>query len=188
MKNPDSNPTNGDNGAPKEGIGQVRELIVGNQIREIESRFGLTEERIVKETVEMRDDIRRRFDTLEHFIKHEAGALNGRVGDESKHRKEADQRLGEESKQNISRIEERLARLEEQSAARDHELRQLILDECKKLSEEIRQKHEDVTTQLRNESRQLRAAKTDRSTLASLLTDMALRLDGPPPSEDEKKA
>lgn len=168
-------------------IDEVRELLFGTQIHDLESRFRLTEDRLLKETAEMRDDIRRRFDTLEQFIKKEVEALSGRHSSESAERKETVQRLAKDLKESGAEFTEKLAQLGQQSTAREHEVRQLVLDEAKKLTEEIRQKHEDVTTQLRHEAQELRSAKADRSTLATLLTDLAVRLNNGSPEKAARK-
>ena len=186
MKNPAPAPAAPENSTEPAAGGnmeQVRELLFGTQIRDLESRFRLAEERILKETAEMRDDIRRRFDTLEHFIKKETQELGSRLDGEMAERRDATAEL----KQTAAALEERVARLDQHTATHERELRQLILEEVKKLSEEIRTKHEDVTTQLRNETRELRGAKADRATLGSLLADMAIRINGGTPAPDGAK-
>ena len=56
------------------------------------------------------------------------------------------------------------------------DLRQQMLDVQKSLDDELRRKVEDVLGRLARESRALRADKADRATIASLLTEMAMRL------------
>ena len=55
-----------------------------------------------------------------------------------------------------------------------------MLDQHQGLSDDIRQKIDDVLTALARETGELRADKADRTALAALLTEMALRLTNDP--------
>ena len=60
------------------------------------------------------------------------------------------------------------------------ELRQQILDARQSLTDDLRQKIDDVLLRLSQESADLRTEKTDRATLAALLNEMAVRLSTDP--------
>ena len=51
-----------------------------------------------------------------------------------------------------------------------------MLEQQQRLSDEIRERIEQVLARLHQESKDLRADKADRATIASLLTEMAMRL------------
>ena len=72
-----------------------------------------------------------------------------------------------------------------------NELREQLLEQSKKLSDEIRQKHEDLLAALERESQELRFDKTDRAALAAMFTELAMRLNNEfyiPGSEDLENA
>jgi hypothetical protein len=60
-------------------LDKIRDILFGAQMRDYERRFFRLEERVTKEAHEAREDIRRRFDTLESFIKQELTALGDRL-------------------------------------------------------------------------------------------------------------
>src|SRR5437879_3236643 len=52
-------------------VDKIRDILFGNQMRDYETRFARLEETVAKETAEMRESSRRRFDQLEQYIKRE---------------------------------------------------------------------------------------------------------------------
>jgi hypothetical protein len=66
--------------------------------------------------------------------------------------------------------------LDEQTTRSQRELRQQILDQSKALTEEIRTRIRESATALSKEIKELRAEKTDRTALAGLFTEAAMRL------------
>ena len=89
---------------------------------------------------------------------------------------EALKELGRELKDSTRAAEKKATQIEEQMAKGQRELRQNVLEEGKRLGEEMEQKHKEVTNALERESQELRGAMTDRLALADLLTEVALRL------------
>ena len=67
---------------------------------------------------------------------------------------------------------------EEQSTAAQREARQAMLDQSKSLHEEIQAASRSLADALKRESQDLRFIKTDRSMLAAVLTEMAMRING----------
>jgi hypothetical protein len=70
----------------------------------------------------------------------------------------------------------RITTLDEQTAKSQRELRQQILEQHQRLSDDIRKKMDEVLAALAHEAQTLRSDKADRATLAGLLTEMAMRL------------
>ena len=70
----------------------------------------------------------------------------------------------------------RITALDEQAAKGQRELRQQILEQHQRLSDDIRKKMDEVLAALAHEAQTLRSDKADRATLAALLTEMAMRL------------
>ncbi len=158
-------------------IDKIREIIFGGHMRDYERRFMRVEERLAKESVDLREDTRKRFDVLETFIKTEFAALADRLQAEQRTRDEAVLGLWRGVHDTGQALTSKLAELQEQSARAQSDLRQQILEQSKDLSEEIRQKQDEITALLQREVADLNHGKTDRSSLATLLTEMALRLN-----------
>jgi hypothetical protein len=155
---------------------KIRDILFGEQVHDFEKRFARLEERLMKETTDARAETKKRFDTLESFIRKEIESLGDRLKAEHEERSEAGKEFSRELRDTGRNLEKRLGVLDEQGAKSQRELRQQILDQSKSLTEEIRVRNRETTTALTKEITELRTAKTDRAALAGLLTDLAVRL------------
>jgi len=75
-------------------------------------------------------------------------------------------------------LEAKLLQFDEGSARAQRDLRQQILDQSRSLSEDIRQKHAEMSTALEREVADLNEDKPSRSHLASMFSELAARLNG----------
>lgn len=155
---------------------KVRDILFGSQMREVERRFLRLEERLLKETSDLKEDIKRRLDALEAYTNKEADALAGRIRQEQSERLDAHAALSRELSATAGAFERRSAGLDEQLARAQREIRQMILEQQQRLSDEMRAKVDEVMAALARESHELRNDKTDRAALAGLLKEMAMRL------------
>ena len=74
---------------PEDGnIDKIRDILFGSQARDFDRRFSRLEERLVKEISEMRDENRKKLDTLEEYIKGEVKSLTDRLVSEQNSRVE----------------------------------------------------------------------------------------------------
>ncbi|MDQ3585666.1 MAG: hypothetical protein M3407_07825 [Acidobacteriota bacterium] len=158
-------------------IDKIRDILFGGQMRDYERRFFRIEERLLKESADLREDTRRRFEALETFIKNEMEALSDRLQAEQGARDLSVQGLTRELQAAGQNLEQKIAQLDEQTARKGRDLRQQILDQSKNLNDEIRRKYEELSAMLEREAAELRNDKTDRSALAALFTEVALRLN-----------
>jgi DNA anti-recombination protein RmuC len=168
--------------APDQGetgnIDKIREIIFGGHMRDYDKRFTRLEARLVKEGADLRDDTKRRFEVLEMFIKREFEALAERLQTEQRHREESTQNLSRALTETGQALEAKLVQFDESSARGQRDLRTQILDQSRSLSEEIRQKHAEMSTALEREVAELNHEKPSRSHLASMFTELAARLNG----------
>lgn len=142
---------------------QVRELLMGTHLKDMENRIKRQEERLLKEIADTHDSIKSRVESLENFMKSETASLLHRlqeeqaersaalrdeqrersddVKNEQRERKEALAQLTAEFAADLTAREEALERkLTALSGTLDsveRELRQLLLTENAKLSSEM---------------------------------------------------
>ena len=155
---------------------KVRDILFGNQMRDVDRRFARLEERITKETRDLKDDIKRRLDALEAHTNKETEKLASDIRQERGDRGDANARLARELADTAAAFERRSANLDEQMARGQREVRQHILEQQQRLSEDMRVRIDEVLAALARETHELRNDKTDRMALASLLKEMAMRL------------
>jgi Septin family protein len=65
---------------------QVRELLMGTHLKDLESRIQRQEERLLREIADVREGLKTRTDSLENFMKSEASAIMHRLQEESAER------------------------------------------------------------------------------------------------------
>ncbi|HWO00660.1 MAG TPA: hypothetical protein VNS63_15485 [Blastocatellia bacterium] len=160
-----------------ESLDKVRDILFGSQSREYEKRFVRLEERLLKEASDLREDLKRRFDTLEVYIKKEVESLTARLRTEHDERTESTKQVSAELKDTALAFERKTAQLDEHQTRSDRELREQILDQSKSISDEIRHKHDAITASLERSTAELRDEKADRAALASLFMEVAMRLN-----------
>lgn len=158
-------------------LDKVRDILFGGQMRDYEKRFNRLEDRLIKECGSIREDIKKRLDSLEMYIKQEVEVLNEGLKAEQSERDESTKEIAQELKDTNKSLEKKIGQLDEQSNQRQRELRQQILDQSKSLDDDMRQKYESILAVIEREVQELRSDKTDRSTLAALLTQVAMRLN-----------
>lgn len=155
---------------------KIRDILFGAQVHDFEKRFARLEERLLKETSDARAETKKRFETLENFIKKEIESLGDRLKAEHEERSESAKEISKELRDTSRTLDKRIAQLDEVTTKSQRELRQQVLDQSKALTEEIRVRNKETTTTLSKEIAELRTGKTDRAALAGLLTDLAVRL------------
>lgn len=173
-----SQPNNGAGVEPDIGnIDKIREILFGGNMRDYDRRFSRVEEQLLKESLELREDTRKRFEALEAFVKAELAALTDRLQAEQRTRDEVVSGLWRGVHESSQALSAKLGEAQEQTARAHSELRQQILSQSKDLNDELRRKQDEVRALIEREVADLNHGKTDRSSLATLLTEMATRLN-----------
>jgi len=157
---------------------KIREILFGAQVHDFEKRFTRLEEKLLKETADSRAETKKRFDSMEAFIRKEIESLVERVKTEQGERADAVKEISRDLRETAKNLEKKLAQLDEQATKGQRELRQQILDQSKSLTDEIRTRVKESAALLTRELKELRSDKTDRSALAGLFTEAAMRLSG----------
>jgi hypothetical protein len=160
-----------------ESLDKVRDILFGSQAREYEKRFARLEERLIKESSDLREDLKKRFDTLEVYIKREVESLTDRLKAEQNERTESARELSGAIRDTSQSFDKKTSQIDQLLTTSQRELRDQLLDQSKTLSDEIQQKHEKMTSHLERATAELRDEKTDRAALASLFMEVAMRLN-----------
>jgi DNA repair exonuclease SbcCD ATPase subunit len=168
------------NGEIREGanVDKIRDILFGSQMRDYEKRFVRLEERLAKASDALRDDLKKRFDSLESFVQQEVEALGQRLKTEKTERADTLKELTRETRESAKSLEKKLSQLEEQISAAQGELRARLLEQSKSLGSEIRKTQTEMEAALEREAETLRHEKTDRETLGDLFAELGLRLKG----------
>lgn len=157
-------------------LDQIRDILFGVQSRDLDKRISRLEERLVMETADLRDDIKRRLDALELYTRTELAALADRLKAEAGERANAIDDVVRAISDTTKSLERQNAQSDEQSAKGQRDLREQILDRSKSLAEDIRRTSESLSAALERRFDTLENQKADRTSVAALLSEMAMRL------------
>ena len=158
-------------------IDKIREILFGTNMREYDARFARLEEMLTREAAELRESSRRRFESLETYVRKEIESLQLRLRTERDERADAYTQQSRELKEISEAISRKIRDLDDHGAAVTSELRQEILNHSRNLVDELRSRHEDISNMLEKRFQVLQQNKTDRAALASLLTEVAMRIN-----------
>jgi len=168
-------------------LDKVRDILFGGQMRDLDRRFAKVEDRLSQETAALKEDLRKRLAALEQFARTEAEMLAERIRNEHDARAETFSAASRELRDTSAAFDRKLGSLDDQLARAQRELRQQILETHQRLADEMHEKIDGVLARLRQEASDLRAGKADRSTLAALFTEIAMRLTHEPAAVDEQE-
>lgn len=158
-------------------IEKVRDILFGTQMRDTDRRFSRLEDRLAQESADLKEEVRKRLSALEQFVKQETESLAERIKAEHDSRTDATKELSREARDATKAFEKRTGALDDQIGKVQRDLRQQILELHQRLTDDLRQKVDEVLMRLGQEAAELRHDKADRATIAALLTEMALRLN-----------
>ena len=165
--------------AQPESLDKVRDILFGGQMRAVEGRLQSMEERFREEHDAIRSEFGKQAESLDALIRSEVQMLADRLAAERTRRAEELKSLSAEIKDAIRALEKRHLKLEQDGNMADAALRDQLLAQSTDAAAELARLGERLGAELDRSHRELRSTKTDRSTLAALLTDVAARLGAP---------
>jgi len=157
-------------------VDRIRDILFGNQMRDYDTRFHKLHERVSSETGEIRADLQRQLQAFETYLKGELESVMNRLRGEHAERAQAMEQLTQQMAETARGLELKLDNLDNQTAQDIRDLRERLLYQSKALSDEFKDKHEQLRSQIEHESGQIRDAMTGRESLAEMLSELALRL------------
>lgn len=157
-------------------VDKIRDILFGTQMRDYERRFAQTEERLQREATNLREDMGRRLLATEQYLRSELESLSSSLKAEERDRiqgvRDAMDALGATQRD----FADRLAMMTEQQGQQQRELRALLMEAQRNLSDEMARRHSEMADALRREAASLRDAKADRAALAAMFAEVAERL------------
>lgn len=160
-----------------DNIDKIRDIIFGSQMRDYQHRFTRLEELMKKEMKSLQEDMKRRLDALEAYTQKEIQAVVKQVKAEREERAASGDSLAGDLKSARAALEDRLGRMRDEQDESNRALQQQLLDQSKTLSDALQAKSADIMETLEQAMAELRDGKTDRTALAGMFTEMAMRLN-----------
>ena len=168
-------------------MNQVRDLLFGTQLRDMEARFQRQETRFQREVNDAKEALKARLDSLENFMRSEAASLLHRINTEAAERDaalKAEQRERVEACNTLAgniasaeqAFERRITALSNTLDNAEQEIRKLIQAETNSLNNKIDEKYAAALNVISETASQIRHDMVYRSTLSNMLTAMAVKL------------
>jgi len=157
-------------------VDRIRDILFGSQMRDYDERFQRLDERLARDATEARNDVQKRLEALEGFLKSEVESLRNWLRSEQSERGNAVEKLTRDIAETARALEMKLNNLDERAGRDVHDLRQQLLEQTASLRSEMRERHDQVQANLGREAEQIRGAMTGRESLAEMLSEVALRL------------
>jgi hypothetical protein len=175
-------------------MNQVRDLLFGTQLRDVETRFQRQEARFQREVNDAREALKVRLDSLENFMRSETASLVHRINTEAAER---DAALKAEQRERIEAVntlagniaaaenafERRMAALSSTLDNAEQEIRKLMQSETNNLNDKIDEKYAAALNVISETAGQIRHDMVYRSTLANMFTEMAVKLSNTWPAD-----
>ncbi|TKB92183.1 MAG: hypothetical protein E8D40_06895 [Nitrospira sp.] len=157
-------------------LDKIRDILFGAQAREHDRRFAQLEQHLIREASDLRNDLKRRFESLELYIKKEVEALTSRLTKEQEVRGESVTNLTQDLTQLATTLEDKARLLDMQATEVQAHVLQQLTERTSELATDVRARHAEATSALNQAVHDLRAEKTDRATLAAILLEASQRL------------
>ena len=157
-------------------LDKIRDILFGAQAREHDRRFAQLEQHLIREASDLRNDLKRRFESLELYIKKEVDALTSRLTKEQEVRGESVTNLTQDLTQLAATLEDKARLLDMQVTQVQAHVLQQLTEQTSELATDVRARHAEATSALNQAVHDLRAEKTDRATLAAILLEASQRL------------
>ena len=123
---------------------KVRDLLFGVQMRDYDRNFARLEERIAKETGDLRDEVRKRLSAIEAIIQREVESLSDRLKAEQDNRAKTTADFSRELSETAQTFEKKTTQLDDQIARSLREMRQQLHEQEQRLIDELRAQADEI--------------------------------------------
>lgn len=158
-------------------VERIRDILFGGQMRDYEKRFNRLEEKMSKEVTRLRADMDKRMSSLEDFMRREFETLSEKLQAEKKERSESNLILETTFKAADASLKDHLSEVEEYSTKELRRLQHQQREDAKNSENSVNELRTELIETLERELNNLRDSKLDRTALAALFTETAMRLN-----------
>ena len=163
------------NGGPG-NIDQIRDIIFGAQMRDYDRRFLQLEERLLKDSADLREELGRRHTALEAYIRREIEALSERLVAEQRSRAGQIEAVTGNLDQLGRHVDGRFGEAGEETNRAHRELRGELVRQATEFDTQLQRRSSEFGAALKREADELHTRKADRAMLGALFADLAARL------------
>lgn len=157
-------------------LDQVRDILFGSHMREINERFQQLEERLEREVADLNTRLQGQFETLEGIIQDGWARTDARLQEEAEQRDALEEDLYNKHEDMRQMMDRARAELEAQIAVTDEMFRELLSEQSQALMDKLRVQEQVLQANLQHIDERLDEKKVDRVSLAGLFHQVAAQL------------
>ena len=161
-----------------DNVDKIRDILFGNQMREVDQRFANLEKSLSRDLAAMRNENALQIESLKTYIESEIEILGSKLSAEEKSRIEDDDGLDDKLKQGVKQIDKKLSDLGKSLDKNARDINQKILKQSQDFSNELNNQINEARDRMDGHRQELAAAKVDKLLLSEVLSSMALQVNG----------
>ena len=166
-----------DDAGEADNVDKIRDILFGNQMREVEQRFASLEKSLANDLAALRNENALQIESLKTFIESEVEILGSRLAGEEQSRIDNVDELDDKVKQNVKQIDKKIADLVKSLDKSSREINQKLLKQSQDFSSELSNKIGEARERMDGHREELSAAKVDKLLLAEMLNALALQVN-----------
>lgn len=163
--------------AEQDNVDKIRDILFGNQMRELDRKFAKLEDRIASDLASMQQETAHQIESLQSFVESEVEILSDKIAAEEKTRIEQLDELDADLKKNVKQIDQKLAELGKALEKLSRDTNQKILKQSQDHSAELGKQMKLSRKRMDEYRDELSMGKVDKSILAEMLNGLAMQLN-----------
>ena len=165
-----------------DNVDKIRDILFGNQMRELDRKFAQLEDRIASDFSAIRKESTNQVDSLQSFVESEIEILTSKLTNEEKTRAAQLDDVDDEIKKSVRQINEKIAELIKSLDKQSRDTNQKILKQSQDFSGELSSQMDQTRKRMDGYNQELTLGKVDKTILAEMLSSLALQLNQEDPN------
>lgn len=160
-----------------DNVDKIRDILFGNQMREVEQRFANLEKSLANDLAAMRNENALQIESLKTYIESEIEILGSRLSGEEQSRIENVDELDDKVKQHVKQIDKKIGDVARSLDKNSSDINQKMLKQSQDFSSELSNQISESRDRMDSQRQELSSAKVDKLVLAEMLNALALQVN-----------
>ena len=169
--------------AETDNVDKIRDILFGNQMRDVERRFASLEKTLANDLAALRKENALQIDSLKTFIESEIEIMGSKLAGEEKSRIENVDELDDKVKQHVKQIDKKIGDVSKSLDKSSRDINQKMLKQSQDFNKELSSQIGEARERMDGHRLELSSVKVDKTLLAEMLNSLALQIN---PDEADK--
>ena len=161
----------------QDNVDKIRDILFGNQMRDLDRKFSQLEDRIASDFSAMRKENNSQIESLQSFVESEIDILTSKLAGEEKTRIDQLDDVDSEIKKNVRQLNDKIADLVKSLDKQSRDSNQKVLKQSQDFSSELTSQIDKTRKRMDGYNQELTLGKVDKASLAEMLNTLALQLN-----------